>query len=187
MGDGDFCGVTLGPSNTGRDIILTNPENAVRTISLQSLDATGSAASAAYIRFGEESGFAIGQTAAMGIVALNAPLTPLLGGAIRTLRPGEDLADPLRGGSIVLAGGLSDLSTRDNVTQDVTVDGAIIGSNLGLLGDANFLLNTATGGPGGGASANNVTTLAANLTKAADLSYLDEDGFQVFFVNFILS
>ncbi len=183
MGGGDFCAVTLGPSNSGHDIILTNSENAVRTISLQTLDATGSAASAAYIRFGEESGFAIGQTAAMGIVALDG-LNTLLAGAVRTLRPLEDPANLLRGGSIVLQGGLSADSIRADVTQDTTVDGAIIGSNLGLLGDANFLLDTATGGVGGGASANNITTLAANLTTAADLSYLDEDGFQVFFVNF---
>jgi filamentous hemagglutinin family protein len=182
MSGGNFCAVTVNAA--GQDIILNNAENAVGTISLQTLDAAGTGARAANIRFAEESGFAIGQTADMGVVVAGAPLGPLLDGAIRTLRPGEDLLFPFTGGSIVLQGGLSADSIRADVTQDTTIDGAIIGSNLGLLGDANFLLDTATGGVGGGASANNITTLAANLTTAADLAYLDEDGFQVFFVNF---
>jgi filamentous hemagglutinin family protein len=181
MSGGDFCAVTV--NAVGQDIILTNAENAVRTISLQTLNAAGTGARSANIRFAEESGFAIGQTADMRLVEAGG-LGILLDGAIRTLRPGEDLLFPFTGGSIVLQGGLSADSIRANVTQDTTIDGAIIGSNLGLLGDANFLLDTATGIVGGGASANNITTLAANLTTAADLAYLDEDGFQVFFVNF---
>jgi len=185
MSGGNFCAVTV--NATGQDIILTNAENAVGTISLQTLNAAGTAARSANIRFAEESGFAIGQTAGMGVVVAGAPLGLLLDGAIRTLRPGEDPLFPFTGGSIVLQGGLSADSIRANVTQDTTIDGAIIGSNLGLLGDANFILDTATGAGGGAApdaSANNITTLAANLLLAADLAYLDEDGFQVFFVNF---
>jgi len=185
MSGGNFCAVTVNAA--GQDIILNNAENAVGTISLQTLDAAGTGARAANIRFAEENGFAIGQTADMGVVVAGAPLEPLLDGAIRTLRPGEDLLFPFTGGSIVLQGGLSADSIRADVTQDTTIDGAIIGSNLGLLGDANFILDTATGAGGGvapDASANNITTLAANLLLAADLAYLDEDGFQVFFVNF---
>ena len=185
MSGGDFCAVTV--NAVGQDIILNNAENAVGTISLQTLDAAGTAARAANIRFAEESGFAIGQTAGMGVVVAGAPLSPLLDGAIRTLLPGEDVLFPFTGGSIVLQGGLSADSFRADVTQDTTIDGAIIGSNLGLLGDANFILDTATGAGAGtdpDASANNITTLAANLLLAADLTYLDEDGFQVFFVNF---
>jgi filamentous hemagglutinin family protein len=185
MSEGDFCAVTVNAA--GQEIILTNADNAVGTISLQTLDAAGTAARAANIRFAEESGFAIGQTAGMGVVLAGAPLSPLLDGAIRTLRPGEDVLFPFTGGSIVLQGGLSAESIGANVTQDTTIDGAIIGSNLGLLGYANFILDTATGAGGGAApdaSANNITTLAANLLLGADLAYLDEDGFQVFFVNF---
>ena len=109
MGDGDLCVVTL--NAIGQNILLTNPQNAVRTISMQTLNATGTAPVAANIRFVEESGFAVGQTANMGIVTA-AGLASLRPGAITTARP----LIPAPGGSVVLTGGASGDSLRANIS-----------------------------------------------------------------------
>ncbi|NBU71159.1 MAG: hypothetical protein EBS53_06860, partial [Bacteroidetes bacterium] len=203
MADGSFCAVTTHGTiggTIGADILLTNADNKVGNLNLATLDSgtftsgvlgVTYQANAANIRFTEFQDFVISNFGSVvvsndqdltGLVPLNgfntadgsvAPAGGIITG--RDILIGADLF----GGSIVLTAG-ADPETFAGVgvrTVTQTPTGSIIGSNLGLLGDYNYDLTGSTG--------NNISTMASLLTEAADLSYDDIDGFQVFFVDFM--
>jgi filamentous hemagglutinin family protein len=194
MSGGDFCAVTLSGTviqvggvnigtSIGADILLDNTENQVSSLNLATLNSTGDLANAANIKFTEFQGFTIDNfgsvVTAVGLERLNGSGTAPAGGiitgrAITIVNPVTGAADVF-GGSIVLTGGADGTTRGGLITQ--TLAGSIIGSNLGLLGDYNYDFTVS--------SDNNISTLAAFLEDAADLDYIDSDGFQVFFVNFM--
>jgi filamentous hemagglutinin family protein len=199
MAGGSFCAVTTSGtigSSIGADILLTNIDNRVANLNLATLDSgtftsgvlgVTYQANAANIRFTEFQDFVVSNFGSVvvsndqdltGLVPLNgfntadgsvAPAGGIITG--RSIAIGADFF----GGSIVLTAGADTETFGGTVTQTST--GSIIGSNLGLLGDYNYDITASAD--------NNITTIAAFLQEAADLSYDDIDGFQVAFVDFM--
>jgi hypothetical protein len=145
------------------DILLGNDINDVDNLSLRTEGGTAlapdEAPRAAFIRFDERDGFVM-QNWTIGALA----------GGIVTAKGGTTTLPT--GGSVVLGAGQG---PDDDPPVTQAAGARILTSNLGLLGRADYTLTD---------TANDIYTLATNLTNAGDLSYTDLNGFQVFYVNF---